>query len=103
MSGNELKPAPTEPVEVGAVHPALTIEYFALFRSLAKKSEESLEFPDAEALASIPALYDSLRARYGFPLERASVHVAVNDAYVAWDRRLEPGDRVVFIPPVAGG
>ena len=79
--------------------PTITIEYFALFRSLAKKSEESLEFTEA----SIPALYDSLRVRYGFPLERASVHVAVNDAYVPWDHVLQSGDRLVFIPPVSGG
>jgi molybdopterin converting factor small subunit len=86
-----------------AAGPTLTVEYFALFRSLAKKSEEPLEFADASALASIPALYDALRARYGFPLERDSVHVAVNDAYVSWDHALKSGDRVVFIPPVSGG
>jgi molybdopterin converting factor small subunit len=76
----------------------VTVEYFALFRSLAKKSEESLL-----AGASIPELYDALRDRYKFPLERESVHVAVNDEYVPWDRKLQPQDRVVFIPPVSGG
>ena len=86
-----------------AAGPTITVEYFALFRSLAKKSEESLEFPQDSGILSIPALYDSLRARHGFPLERESVHVAVNDAFVPWDRKLEPGDRVVFIPPVSGG
>jgi molybdopterin converting factor small subunit len=83
--------------------PAITVEYFALFRALAKKSEESIGFAEVSASEPIPALYDALRARYGFPLERASVHVAVNDTYVPWDRKLEPGDRVVFIPPVSGG
>ena len=83
--------------------PTITIEYFALFRSLAKKSEETVDFDSLNAEDAIPALYDTLRARYGFPLERASVHVAVNDAYASWDRKLEPGDRLVFIPPVSGG
>ena len=83
--------------------PTITVEYFALFRSLAKKSEELIEFPADSGILSIPALYDSLRIRYAFPLEHASVHVAINDAYASWDRKLEPGDRVVFIPPVSGG
>ena len=81
----------------------IIIEYFALFRSLAKRTEEILEFPSDTGILSIPALYDSLRARHGFPLEQSSVHVAVNDAYVPWDHVLRPGDRVVFIPPVSGG
>jgi len=29
--------------------------------------------------------------------------VAVNEEFAAWDRELADGDRVVFIPPVAGG
>jgi len=81
----------------------ITVEYFALFRSLAKKSEERLEFPAAAGIPTIPALYDLLRDRYRFPLERDSVHVAVNDAYASWEHVLQPGDRVVFIPPVSGG
>lgn len=77
----------------------IEIEYFAIFRALAKKNGEAL----ALEAAGLPALYETLRARYGFPLERGSVHVAVNDAYVGWDAPLRAGDRVVFIPPVAGG
>jgi molybdopterin converting factor small subunit len=77
----------------------IEIEYFAIFRALAKKNGESA----ALEASSLPDLYETLRARYGFPLERASVHVAVNDAYAAWDTELRSGDRVVFIPPVAGG
>jgi molybdopterin converting factor small subunit len=86
-----------------AAGPTILIEYFALFRALAKKTEESLEFPEDSGILSIPLLYDSLRVRYGFPLEQTSVHVAVNDAYVPWDHLLQAGDRVVFIPPVSGG
>jgi molybdopterin synthase sulfur carrier subunit len=29
--------------------------------------------------------------------------VAVNEEFAAWDQPLAGGDRVVFIPPVAGG
>ncbi len=86
-----------------AAGPTITVEYFALFRSLAKKSEESLDLTNSSEPISIPAVYDTLRARYGFPLEQASVHVAVNDAYVPWEYVLQSGDRLVFIPPVSGG
>jgi len=31
------------------------------------------------------------------------LRVAVNEEFSDWQRPLEDGDRVVFIPPVAGG
>jgi molybdopterin converting factor small subunit len=31
------------------------------------------------------------------------LRVAVNDEFCEWSAPLQPGDRVVFIPPVAGG
>jgi molybdopterin converting factor small subunit len=31
------------------------------------------------------------------------LRVAVNDEFRDWSSALEPNDRVVFIPPVAGG
>jgi sulfur-carrier protein len=31
------------------------------------------------------------------------MRVAVNDEFCEWSQRLNAGDRVVFIPPVAGG
>lgn len=77
----------------------ITVEYFAVFRAQAKRSAEDLPF-DGASLADV---YERVRGRHGFALDRASVHVAVNDAYAPWDRALAPGDRVVFIPPVSGG
>jgi molybdopterin-guanine dinucleotide biosynthesis protein A len=82
-----------------AAHSKVTVEYFAVFRAQAKRSSEELPF-DGSSPAEV---YERLRARHGFVLERASVHVAVNDAYASWDSALKPGDRLVFIPPVAGG
>ena len=77
----------------------IIVEYFALFRSCARKGEETLIVED-----HLPAsLYDSLRAKYQFPLDRQQVHLAVNDRYSPWDQPLRQGDRVVFIPPVSGG
>jgi len=36
-------------------------------------------------------------------LPRSMLRVAVNDEFADWSRPLGAGDRVVFIPPVAGG
>jgi molybdopterin synthase catalytic subunit/molybdopterin synthase sulfur carrier subunit len=33
----------------------------------------------------------------------ASIRVAVNGVYAAWDEPVSPGDEVAIIPPVAGG
>jgi molybdopterin converting factor subunit 1 len=78
---------------------SLTIEYFAVFRAQAKRASEEIPFEGS----SLADLYEALRTRHGFALARDSVHVAVNDAYTSWDAVLQPGDRVVFIPPVSGG
>ena len=57
-----------------------------------------------ETAATTPAdLYDEVRTAHGFTLPRAMLRVAVNDEFCEWSAALQPGDRVVFIPPVAGG
>jgi len=77
----------------------LKIQYFALMREQAGRSEETLV-----TSAATPAdLYSELKARYGFTLPREQLKVAVNSEFSAWSRRLAAGDAVVFIPPVAGG
>jgi molybdopterin-guanine dinucleotide biosynthesis protein A len=77
----------------------LKIQYYALMREQAGRSEEMLE-----TSASTPAgLYEELVARYGFTLSRDQLKVAVNSEFSDWSRKLNVGDAVVFIPPVAGG
>jgi len=77
----------------------LKIQYYALMREQAGRSEETLE-----TSASTPAgLYEELVARYGFTLSREQLKVAVNSEFSDWSRPLKLGDAVVFIPPVAGG
>ena len=72
---------------------------FAVLREQAGRSAESLE----SAAASPAELYDELRARHGLALPRSLLRVAVNEEFADWEQPLEDGDRVVFIPPVAGG
>jgi molybdopterin-guanine dinucleotide biosynthesis protein A len=83
----------------GAKPMHLQIQYFALMREQAGRSDETLE-----TSAATPAdLFEELTARYGFTLSREQLKVAVNTEFCDWSRRLVPGDAVVFIPPMAGG
>ena len=77
----------------------LKIQYYALMREQAGRSEELLE----TAAATPAALYGELTARYGFTLLREQLKVAINSEFSEWSRPLSAGDAVVFIPPVAGG
>ncbi|HLZ98662.1 MAG TPA: NTP transferase domain-containing protein [Steroidobacteraceae bacterium] len=84
---------------VGAAPMQLKIQYFALMREQTGRSDEMLE-----TTAATPAdLFAELTARYGFTLSREQLKVAVNTEFSDWSRRLNSGDAVVFIPPVAGG
>ena len=77
----------------------LKIQYFALLREQAGRSEELVESD-----AATPAdLFVELNARHRFTLAREQLKVAVNSEFSEWSRALRAGDAVVFIPPVAGG
>jgi len=86
-------------VEPAAVAKQIRVQYYALLREEAGKSEEALA-----TLAATPReLYAELQARYPFSLAHELMKVAVNDEFGEWSQPLADGDRVVFIPPVAGG
>jgi molybdopterin-guanine dinucleotide biosynthesis protein A len=77
----------------------LRVQYYALFREQAGRSEETLE-----TFASTPEqLYRELQARHPFTLAQQQLKVAVNTDFRDWNAALASGDTVVFIPPVAGG
>ena len=70
-----------------------------MLREQAGRSEETVE-----TTAANPAeLYEQVRASHGFSLPACLLRVAVNDEFREWTAPLASGDRVVFIPPVAGG
>jgi molybdenum cofactor guanylyltransferase len=77
----------------------LKIQYYALMREQAGRSEETLD----TAAATPAALFDELAARYRFTLAREQLKVAVNSEFCDWTHKFKVGDSVVFIPPVAGG
>jgi len=75
------------------------VQYFAALRERAGRGSETL----ATGARTMADLYEELRELRGLALPRDMLKVAVNEEFAAWDRPLADGDRVVFIPPVAGG
>lgn len=75
------------------------IQYFAVLREQAGTAGETVE-----TRAATPAdLYEEVRAARRLSLPQSMLRVAVNDEFCEWSKPLQAGDRVVFIPPVAGG
>ncbi len=77
----------------------ISVQYFAILREQRGLSGETI--PTAAATAA--ALYEELRVRHGFTLPAERVRAAINEEFVAAEAPLREGDRIVFIPPVAGG
>lgn len=77
----------------------LTVKFFALLREQAGCRELTLD----TAADSPAALYAELMQTRGLSIPPGILTFAVNERYVPADAPLSHGDRVVFIPPVAGG
>jgi len=86
------------PTQAGATR-RIRVQYYALLREQAGRSDETLE----TAARTPRELYDELRARHPFTLGAEVLRVAVNGDFGDWSQPLAAGDAVVFIPPVAGG
>jgi molybdopterin-guanine dinucleotide biosynthesis protein A len=82
-----------------ATRKQIKVQYYALLREQAGRSEEALE-----TVARTPReLYEELKSRHPFSLAPEMLRVAVNAEFGEWSQPLSDGDSVVFIPPVAGG
>jgi molybdopterin-guanine dinucleotide biosynthesis protein A len=77
----------------------LRVQYFALLRDQAGRSDEQV----ITHAGTAAQLYGELAARHGFTLGTESLKVAINTEFADWAQPLAAGDTVVFIPPVAGG
>jgi len=84
---------------LSGVNRHIRVQYYAVLREQAGRSEETLE----TAAGTPGELYAELRARYPFSLAPEMLRVAVNAEFADWGQPLADGDAVVFIPPVAGG
>lgn len=77
----------------------LTVKFFALLREQAGCREAAVA-----TTAETPAeLYAELMRTRGLAVPPRLLGYAVNERYVAATEPLSDGDRVAFIPPVAGG
>jgi molybdopterin converting factor subunit 1 len=77
----------------------IKMTYFAFFRDKANTSNEEI----ATQAQTAKELYKELKSKYDFELCSSKVKVAINDEFKDFDFPLNNGDKVVFIPPVAGG
>jgi molybdopterin-guanine dinucleotide biosynthesis protein A len=86
-------------LDAPATRKHIKVQYYALLREQAGRSDEALE-----TVARTPReLYEELKARHPFSLAPEMLRVAVNAEFGEWTQALADGDSVVFIPPVAGG
>ena len=77
----------------------IRVQYYALLREQAGRSEESFD-----TVAATPGeLYSELQGRHSFHLTPEQLKVAINSDFADWNAPLRNDDTVVFIPPVAGG
>ena len=76
----------------------VNLSFFAAHKRSAGTDRASIELPEGSSAR------DAARAaetQFGLVLKGSMV--AINDEYAEPERKLEPGDTVAFIPPVAGG
>lgn len=75
------------------------VRWFAAYRDLTGVESETL---DTEATTPA-ALFDELKGRHPRLGTRNAALVAINDEMSDWSSPLNPGDTVLFFPPVSGG
>lgn len=96
-SGRDARPINRIAMNSRRVH----IILFGPVRDVVGSSEIMLELNDPfTGAAAFAALTDRFPALDAW---KSSVRLAVNRAYASFDRTLEAGDEVSFIPPVSGG
>ncbi len=76
------------------------MKYFASFRDMTGKTEESLEVPEG---ITVEGLREHIKGLYDKMAMRDQVLVAVNGAFVPLETVVREGDNVAFFPPVSGG
>ncbi len=77
----------------------IKVQYYAIFREQAGKSEELLKTLSGTA----EELYYELQNKYNFSLAIELVKVAINNEYAPLDQELKEKDEILFIAPLAGG
>lgn len=77
------------------------VVYFGEARDAAGTSEEELSLPGGTSVAAL--LGAAAKAHGRLSMIRGTMRIAVNEELAAAADRLEDGDVVALLPPVAGG
>lgn len=77
----------------------IKVKYFASMREDAGIGEEVID----STFSCVNDLYEFLNDKYHFKISREHLKVAINEEYAHFEEKVNDGDIVVFIPPVAGG
>jgi molybdopterin converting factor small subunit len=75
------------------------VQYVALFRDQTGKSQEAIKTDAPNAIE----LYAQIQHTYKLPLSSRHVKIAINDVFCDGQTPLQQGDRIIFLPPAAGG
>ena len=81
------------------VHHQINVRFFAVLREQAGCS--ALEVSTAARTAA--EFYAELQTKHALTFPLSLLRVSINERYAEMTAPLSSGDRVVFIPPVAGG
>ena len=76
------------------------VKYFASFRDMTGKTEETLEVPEG---ITVEGLREHIKGLYVKMARREQVLVAVNGVFVPLETVVREGADVAFFPPVSGG
>jgi len=76
------------------------VKYFASFRDMTGKTEETLDVPEG---VTVEGLREHVKGLYEKIARRDQVLVAVNGVFVPLRTVVREGDDVAFFPPVSGG
>ncbi|MGA2692232.1 MAG: MoaD/ThiS family protein [Opitutaceae bacterium] len=77
----------------------VSVSYFAILREERGLGSEQV----STEVATAGELYEELRGRHGFTLAAGRLRVAINDELEPWSSKLNDGDVLAFLPPIAGG
>jgi sulfur-carrier protein len=75
--------------------------YFGQAREAAGTGEDEFSLPSSASVGTLVGT--SVKAHRGLERMPSAMRIAVNEEISGEDRRLEDGDVVAFLPPVAGG
>jgi sulfur-carrier protein len=77
----------------------VTVLYFASLREQRGLDSEVIQTDAANA----QELWTHLKTKYNFNLNQEILKVAINETYSSFEGEIKHQDKIVFIPPVAGG